>query len=142
MRVSARWWKEHLCTGLNIFRSISVCYKISQCAKMVIYKICFSTNLISSSVSIKAWLKVIENNINCLIKTTQIGIQKDRQYKFYNNFGDLSIRSFWYQNSDTKRNTGVMLCSHCPFNGSSGYLHNTIYLAVMLKDAWHTVEGN
>ena len=35
-----------------------------------------------------------------------------------------------------------MLCSHCPVNGSSGCLHITMYLAVMLQASWHTAEGN
>ena len=76
---------------------------------------------------------LIQNNNNCWIETTQIEIKESPQYKFYNNIGDLSIRSFWYHNSDTKRNPWVMLCSHCPINDSSGYLHTTVYLAVMYK---------
>ena len=35
-----------------------------------------------------------------------------------------------------------MLCSHCPINDSSDYLHNAVYLAVMLQESWHTAEGN
>ena len=35
-----------------------------------------------------------------------------------------------------------MLYSYCPINDSSGYLHNTVYLAVMLQASWHTAEGN
>ena len=61
---------------------------------------------------------LIQNNSNCLIETTQIEIKESPQYKFYNNIGDLSIRSFWYHKSDTKRNPWVMLCSHCPINDS------------------------
>ena len=34
-----------------------------------------------------------------------------------------------------------MLCSHYPINDSSGYLHVTVYLAVMLQASWHTTEG-
>ena len=64
------------------------------------------------------------------------------EYKFYDNIGDLSVRSFWYHSNDTKRNPWVMLCSHCPINDSSGYLHTTVYLAVMLQASWHTAEGN
>ena len=33
-----------------------------------------------------------------------------------------------------------MLCSHCAINDSSGYLHTTIYLAVMLQVSWHNAE--
>ena len=59
--------------------------------------------------------------------------QESPQYKFYYDTGDLSIRSSWYHSSDTKRNPWVMLCSHCPINDSFGYLHNTVYLAVIYK---------
>ena len=86
--------------------------------------------------------KTIQNNIYCWIETTQIKIEESPQSKFYNNIRDLSIRSFWYHNSDTKRNPWVMLCSHFPINDSSGYLHNTVYLAVMSRASWHTAEGN
>ena len=61
---------------------------------------------------------LIQNNIYCWIETTRIEIKESRQRKFYNNIVDLSIRSFWYHNSDTKRNPWVMLCSHCPINDS------------------------
>ena len=64
------------------------------------------------------------------------------EYKFYDNIGDLSVRSFWYHSNDTKRNPRVMLRSHFPINDSSGYLHTTVYLAVMLQASWHTAEGN
>ena len=33
-----------------------------------------------------------------------------------------------------------MLCSHCPINDSFGYLHTTIYLAVMLQASKHNAE--
>ena len=36
----------------------------------------------------------------------------------------------------------VLMCSHCPINDSSGYLHITIYLAVMLQASGHIAEGN
>ena len=80
--------------------------------------------------------------IYCWIKIKQIETEERPQSKFYNNIGDLSIRSFSYYNSDTKRNPWVMLCPYYPINDSSGYLHNTAYLAVMLQASWHTAEGN
>ena len=49
---------------------------------------------------------------------TDRDIKESRQGKFYNNIGDLSVRSFWYHTSDTKGNPWVMLCSHCPINDS------------------------
>ena len=42
----------------------------------------------------------------------------------------------------TPRGTLGLLCSHCPINDSSGCLHITVYLAVMLQASWHTAEGN
>ena len=76
---------------------------------------------------------LIQNSIYCWVDTTQIDIEENPQSKFYNNIGDLSIRTFWYHNSDIEKNPWVMLCSHCPINDSSGYLRNTVYLAVMLQ---------
>ena len=136
MKFASRCRKEHLHNGLNVFRSFSVCHKLSQLA---IYKICFTNQLILPSVFIKAWLMLIQNNIYRWTKITQI---ESPQRKYCNNIGDLSIKSFLYHNSDTKRNPWVMLCSHCPINDSSGYLHNTVNLAVTLQAYWHTAEGN
>ena len=127
--------------------------------KSAISKIYFR-HLIFPSVFIKAWLMLIQNSIYCWIETTQIEIEERPQSKFYNNIRDLSIRSFWYydidtkrnlwiirrsfwyHNKDTKRNPRVMLCSHDPINDWSNYLHYTVYLAVMLQATWHTAEGN
>ena len=110
--------------------------------KLVIYKIYFWHQSDFRFVFTKACQMLIQNNIYCWIETTRIEIKESRQSKFYNNIVDLSIRSFWYHNSDTKRNPWVMLYSYCPINDSSGYLHNTVYLAVMLQASWHTAEGN
>ena len=68
--------------------------------------------------------------------------RENPEYKFYDNIRDLSVRSFWYHSNDTKRNPWVILCSDCPINDSSGYLHTSVYLAVMLQASWHTAEGN
>ena len=68
--------------------------------------------------------------------------RENPQYRFYNNIGDLSIRSFRYHSSDTKRDPWVILFSHCPINDSSGFFHNIVYLAVMLQASWHIAEGN
>ena len=35
-----------------------------------------------------------------------------------------------------------MLCSHSPINESSGYLNNTVYLAVMLQASSHITQVN
>ena len=52
--------------------------------------------------------------------------------------------NFWYFHAYVlcEQPPWVMLCSHCPINDQSGYLHNTIYLAVVLQASWHTAEGN
>ena len=77
---------------------------------------------------------LIQNNLYNRIETTAwIVIEESPKYKFYDNIRDLSVRSFWYHSNDTKRNPWVMLCSHCPINDSSDYLHTTVYLAVMYK---------
>ena len=107
--------------------------------KLVIYKICFTNQPDSPFRIYKTWLMLIQNNICRWTEITQI---ESPQRKFCNNIGDLSIKSFLYHNSDTKRNPWVMLCSHCPINDSSGYLHNTVNLAVTLQAYWHTAEGN
>ena len=64
------------------------------------------------------------------------------EYTFYDNIGDLSVRSFWYYSNDTKRNPWVMLYPYFPIYDSSGYLHTTVYFAVKLQASWHTAEGN
>ena len=73
---------------------------------------------------------LIQNNLYNRIETTAwIVIEKGPEYKFYDN-----IREYQSDpDNDTKRNLWVMLCSHCPVNDSSGYLHTTVY---------PTAEGN
>ena len=86
------------------------------------------TNLILSVTFTKVCPIPIQNNMHWW----WIEIKEIRKYKRYDNIGDLSKTTFWYHSNDTKRNPWVMLCSHCPINDSSGYLHVTVYLAVML----------
>ena len=70
------------------------------------------TNLIFSFTFIKVCLMLIQNDIYCWIKTTTwIEIEEFPQYKFYNNIGDLPVRSFWYHSIVTKRNPWVC-CVH------------------------------
>ena len=109
-----------------------VCYKWSQTRSIS------CTNLISLLTSIKVWPISIQNNRHCW----WIEIKESPKYKLYENIGDLSETTFWYHSNDTKRNLWVMLCSHCPISDSSGCLHITVYLAVMLQASWHTAEGN
>ena len=53
-----------------------------------------------------------------------IEIKENHKYKLYGNAGNLSKTTFWNHRSETKRNPWVILCSHCPINNSSGYLHS------------------
>ena len=86
---------------------------------------------------------LIKNKLYNQIETTAwIVIEESPKNKFYDNITDLSVRSFLYHSNDTKRKPWVMLCSHCPINDSSGYLHTTVYLAVTLQASSHTAEGN
>ena len=41
LKFALRCWKEHLHTGLNVFRRFSVCHKFLSVLKLVIYKIYF-----------------------------------------------------------------------------------------------------
>ena len=50
------------------------------------------------------------------------------QSSFYNNIGNLSIRSLCYHSNDTKRNPQIMLCSHCPINNSIYTIPFTLHL--------------
>ena len=43
----------------------------------------------------------------------------------------------------TPRETLGLCCVYiAPIIDSYGYLHTTVYLAVMLQASWHTAEGN
>ena len=133
--------KVVLHTGLNVHRetsggsrfvtnSLLVCYK---CSKRIPSSY---TSMVFLVTFTKACPIPIQNNIHSWV----IEIKEIPKYKLH--IGDLSKTTFWYHNNDTKRNPWVMLCSHCPINDSSGYLHTTVYLAVMLQTSWHTAEGN
>ena len=91
------------------------------------------TNLIFPFTFIKVWRILIQNDIYFWIKTTAwIKVEEFPQCKFYNNIGDLSIRSFRCHSNDTKRNPWVILCSHCPINDSFRYLHNAVTFTLQL----------
>ena len=96
------------------------------------------TNLTYLLASIKVCLIPIQNNMHCWC----IEIKENPKYKLQDNIKHLPKTTFWYQSNDTKRNPWVMLCSHCPISNSSGCLHITVCLAVMLQGSWHTAEGN
>ena len=134
-------WKVVLHTGLNVHRetsggsrfvtnSLLVCYK---CSKRIPSSY---TSMVFLVTFTKACPIPIQNNIHSWV----IEIKEIPKYKLH--IGDLSKTTFWYHNNDTKRNPWVMLCSYCPINDPSGYLHNTVYLAVMLQAPWYTAKGN
>ena len=77
-----------------------------------------------------------------LKRTFTVHDKESSKCKLYDNIGDSPKTTFRYYSNDTKRNPWVMLCSHCPINDSSGCLHITIYLAVMLQASWQAAEGN
>ena len=116
-----------------VIHSLLVLYKWSQTRSTPCTNLIFPRNNFYQSVRIP-----IQNNMHCW----WIEIKKSPKYKLNDNIGDLSKTTFWYHSNDTKRNPWVMLCSHCPINDSSGYLHITVYLAVMLQASWHTAEDN
>ena len=119
-------------------RRLLVCHKkFLSVLKMATYKIYFRHQF---HFSFNSYKSVADTNSKQPLK-----LDCDRgnpEYKFYDNIGDLSVRSFWYYSNGTKRNPWVMPYSHCPINDSSGYLHTTVYLAVILQASWHTAEGN
>ena len=133
---SSRWFKciyrESSGGSRFVINSLSVCYKWSQTR----YISC--ADLISLLTSINVCSIPIQNNMHCL----WIEIKESSKYKLDDNIKDLSKTTFWYHSNDTKRNPWVMLCSHCLISDSSGCLHITVYLAVMLQASWHAAEGN
>ena len=116
-----------------VTHNLLVLYKWFQTSSTSCTNLIFPLNNFYQSVPIPT-----QNNIHCW----WIDIKKSPKYKLNDNIGDLPKTTFWYHSNDTKRNPWVMLCSHCPINDSSGYLHTTVYLAVMLQASWHTAEGN
>ena len=135
--------KVILHTGLNVdkenswgsrfvINSLLVCYKWWQT------RFTSCTNLVFLLTSIKVYPMPIQNNMHCW----WIEIKGSPKYKLHDNIKDLSKTNFWYHSNDTKRNPWVMLCSHCSISDSSGCLHITVYLAVMLQASWHTAESN
>ena len=137
-RSSTHWVK---CTSWEL-RGFLVCYKtFLGVLKVVTNNIYFRQQYDFPLKVIIIWLILIllnQRNTHC----QWIEIKVSLEYIFYDNFGDLSIWSFWYHGNDTKRNPRVMLCSHCPINDSSCYLQTTVYHAVMLQASCHTAEGN
>ena len=136
--------KVVLHSGLNVYRensggsrfvthSLLALYKWTQTRSTSCINLIFPLNNFYQSVPIQ-----IQNNMHCW----WIEIKKISKYKLNDNIGDLSKTTFWYRSNDTKINPWVMLCSHCSINDSSGSLHITVYLAVMLQASWHTAEGN
>ena len=55
------------------------------------------------------------------------------KYKLYDNIKDLPKITFWCYSNESKKNTYIMLCSHCPISDS---------LEATLQASRHTAEGN
>ena len=104
-------------------RRLLVCYKkFLSVLKMATYKIYFRHQFHFSFNSYKSVANA--NSKQPLQSDWDNRMDCDREnpeYKFHDNIGDLSVRSFWYHSNDTKRKPWVMLCSHCPINDSSGF---------------------
>ena len=99
-----------------VTQSLLVLYKWSQTRSTTCTNLIFLLNNFYQSVAIP-----IQNNMHCW----WIEIKKSPKYKLNDNIGDL-LTTFWYHSNDIKRNPWVMLCSHCPVNDSSGWLHITV----------------
>ena len=135
--------KVVLHTGLNAYRETSggsrfVTSSLLVCCECSNTRSTSCTNLIFSVTFTKMFPIPIQSNM----RWSWIEIKEIPKYRLYDNIVDLSKRTFWYHSIDTKRNPWVVLCSHCPINDSSSYLHVTVYLAVMLQASWHIAEGN
>ena len=135
-------WQVVLHTGLNGGRERERERERERARRFSVYHIMFFGSLKWShtkSISIisliflflliKAWVILIQNNKYY----RWMEIEESPEYKFYDNIGNLSIRSFKYRNTDTKSNSWVMLCSHCAINDALHYLNTTGYLGVMLQ---------
>ena len=86
-------------------------------------------SLIFLFLLIKAWVILIQNNKYY----RWMEIEESPEYKFYDNIGNLSIRSFRYRNNDTKTNPWVMLYSHCAVNNALHYLNTTGYFLKQVR---------
>ena len=121
------------------YKGFSVCYKTFLSLLKVVLNNTYFRHQYDFSLNVfLMWLILILKNTYY----QWIEIEKYREYKFYDNMEDLSIRYFWYYRNDTKISPCVMLCSLFPIKDSSGYLHTTVYLTGMLQASWHTAEGN
>ena len=136
LHIGSKVYRESLRDSWFVTNNVLVYFKLPQTRCISSTNLIFP-QLLSECVS-KQYSKPIQNNMHCW----WIEIKERPKYTIYDNIRDLSETTFWYHSNDTKRNPWVMLCSHCPINDPSGYLHNTVYLAVMLQASWHTAEGN
>ena len=129
-RSSTHWVK---CTHWEL-RGFLVCYKtFLGVLKVVTNNIYFRQQYDFPFKVIVMWLILIQRNTYC----QWIEIKESPEYIFYDNIGDSSIRSFWYQSNDTKRNSWVGFCSHCPTNDSPT-ISILVYVTVMLQVCWDT----
>ena len=134
--------------GLNVYRENSGCSWLITLNLLMWYKWSKTRSTSCSNLifplckfyqrMLKRNSKKRKKNMHCL----WIQIKKSPRYKSNYNIEELSKAIFLYHRNDTKKNFWVMLCSHCPINDSSGCLHVTVYLEVMLQGPWRTAEGN
>ena len=125
-------------------RRLLVCHKnFLSVLKMATYKVYFRHQFHFSINSYKSVANANSKQPVQLDWASSMDCDKGNpEYKFYDNIGDLSVRFFWYHSNDTKMNPWIMFCSYWQINDSSGYLHTTVYLVVMLQASSHTAEGN
>ena len=135
--------KVVLLTSLNVHRetfggSRFVTYSLLVCCKWSKTKFSLKISFVFLITFTKACPIPIQNNMHWW----WIEIKEIPKYKLYGNNGNLSKTTFWYHRNDTKRNPCVALCSHCPINDSSVYLHITVSLAALLQASWHNANSN
>ena len=148
--IPSKFWILHravsrviLCTGLNVYTDSSGGFRFVINSPLVYYKWSQTrsiscNSLISLLLSIKVFLKLFQNKMHCW----QIEIKKALNTNFMIILKICEKQPFDVIAVDTKRSPFFMLCSHCPISHSSGCLHITIYLVVMLQVSWYTGEGN
>ena len=127
--------KVVLQTGLNWYRGTSGGSQIVTGSLLVCYE--WSKTRSTSCINLIFWVTftkvcpiLIQNNMHW----SWIEIKEIPKYKLDDHIEDMSKRTFLYHSNDTKKNPCVVLRSHCPINNSPGYLHVTIYIAIMLQE--------
>ena len=116
--------KVVLHTGLKAYRETSGGSKVVTSSLLVCYewsktRFTLCTNLICPVTFTKVCPVPIQSNMHWW----WIEIKEIAKYKRFDNIGNLSKATFWYHSNDTKRNTWLVLCSHCPIIRLSIHYH-------------------